>query len=145
MLLALASLILQGCQLGEDDGLTDEVETVIYSTDEGEPVITSSGTYKMVLKADDTYTTLKDDISEITVQGNINTIVISEDTSIETITIVGDDNIIEVEAGVELTVTDLTIIGNGNYVTVFDITNDVSNSFDGEGTPNVVCENTTCT
>lgn len=143
--IVLMALFLQACQLGEDDEDDGTVETIIYSTDEGTPTITSNDLYELILKADDTISTLEDDIFEITVQGDENYVIIDSDTSIDSISITGNNNIFVVEDGVELTVTDLSIVGNGNSVTVFSVTNTPVISSDQEGTANLVCQNSVCT
>ena len=101
--------------------LDGDEDTVVYSTDGGTDTLTNDNLYELILRADSAYLILEDDISDITIQGDDNYIVIDEDTSIDEISITGDDNIIVVEDDVELEVSQLNIIGNGNSVTVYDI------------------------
>lgn len=136
----LLALFLQACQLGEDDADDGEITSVVYTTDDGEATIDSTDTYEMLIKANDTLITLKDDISKITVQGSLNYITVDSDTAIDSINITGDDNIIEVKSGVELTVTDVTIQGNGNTLTVYDVVNAPVLSSDGDESINIITE-----
>jgi len=129
LLIALMGIILQGCQLGTDDEDDDDeiysftINTEYYDTDDDDDV-TSEYTYKLILQATANYADIlaEDDIIEIKIYGNSNEIEIDSDTSIDEIAIFGDGNIITVNANVDLTVSQLTISGDNNSVTVFDVT-----------------------
>ena len=136
----LMAFLLQACQLGEDDADDGVVTSVVYTTDDGEATIDSQDIYEMLIKANDTLITLKDDISKITIQGNLNYVTIDSDTAIDSISITGDDNIIEVKDGIELTVTDVTIQGNGNKLTVYDVVNTPVISSDADESINIITE-----
>ena len=134
------ALFLQACELDNGTDSTDDgEETVVYSTDDGTDTLTNNDLYELILRADSAYLILEDNISDITIQGDDNFLVIDSDTSIDSISITGDDNIITVEDDVNLTVTLLNIVGNGNSVTVYDIGtyNETSNV---DGTDNLACE-----
>ena len=119
--------------------LDGDEDTVVYSTDGGTDTLTNDNLYELILRADSAYLILEDDISDITIQGDDNYIVIDEDTSIDEISITGDDNIIVVEDDVELEVSQLNIIGNGNSVTVYDIV-DFTVTGDADEAHNLACE-----
>ena len=144
--IAFLALFLQACEL--DDGLDsssdDDEQTVVYSTDSGTDTLDNDDLYELILRADSTYLILEDDISEITIQGDDNYLVIDSDTSIDSISIVGDDNIITVEDDVNLTVDELTIQGNGNSVTVYEI-GTYTQTGDVDQPDNLACEVSTGT
>ena len=135
-------LFLQGCQLGQDDEEDDGTVEIEYLTtnDTFGSIVSNSNEYKLILQADNNIATLEDNISEINIKGDENTITIDSDTLINSISINGDENTIEVTDGVELTVTDLTIIGNANEIRVFDIVNAPVISSSPELADNLVCE-----
>jgi len=135
-------LFLQGCQLGQDDEEDDGTVEIEYLTtnDTFGSIVSNSNEYKLILQADNNIATLEDNISEINIKGDENTITIDSDTLINSISINGDENTIEVTDGAELTVTDLTIIGNANEIRVFDIVNTPVISSSPELADNLVCE-----
>ncbi len=141
--IAFMALLLQACEL--DDGLdssSDKNEKVTYTKDDSVATIRPPNTnksYEFLLKADDTILTLKDNLSEITVQGNENNLTIDSDTRISSISITGNNNIVNVEDGVKLTVDNLNIQGSGNNVTVYKI-KVYTSSNDTEGVANLACE-----
>ncbi len=138
--IALMALFLQACELDDGTDSTDSGEkTVVYSTDDGTDTLTNDDLYELILRADSAYLILEDNLSEITIQGNDNFLVIDSDTSIDKISITGDDNIIQVEDNVNLTVTQLNIVGNGNSVTVYDIGTYTETS-DTDQAANLACE-----
>ena len=140
----LMAVFLQACQLGEDDEDDGTVEIKYLTTnDVYGTTVSNSRQYELILQADNNIATLKDDIAEISIKGELNTLTIYSDTLIESITITGNDNTIEVESGVNLTVTDLTILGNGNNVVVHEFTNTPTISAASEGVANIVCETNT--
>ena len=142
VLVGLLAASLQGCQLGEDDELDDEIEVVYLTTDEtyGTTLSNSVSAYKLSLQANKNTVTLKDDIAEISIKGNLSTITIDSDTDIDSITITGDGNTIEVKDLVNLTVTNLKILGDGNDISVYEIVNTPTISSSDGGVDNVVCE-----
>ena len=133
-------MLLQACQLGEDDEDDTVLTEYLTSDDNVGATISSNKTYELVVLADGNYVTLEDDIAKITITGASNTFIIDSDTAIDSISITGDSNRIEVESGVDLTITDLTILGNSNNVILFDITNTPTISADADGVDNIVCE-----
>ena len=137
LLIGLMAVSLQGCFLDED---IEAEETKIFTTDGANEVISSkAATYDIVIKADDTYLILKGDITEITIQGDDNYITVKNDTRIEDITISGDNNIIRSDDDIELTVDQLSIVGNANDVNIYDITT-FNETRDKDGTENLVCK-----
>jgi len=133
------ALFLQACELDDGTDSNDDEQTVVYSTDDGTATLTNDDLYELILRADDTFLTLEDNISEITIQGDGNFLIIDSDTSIDEITINGDGNIIKVEDDVNLTVSQLDIIGNGNEVTVYNIIT-YNETSDVDGADNLACE-----
>lgn len=143
----LMALFLQGCQLGEDDEEDEGTVDIEYLTTDKTIGVTvsNSNLYKLILQADDNIATLEDDLSEISIKGNGNTITIDSDTAIDSISITGDANTIEVTSGIDLTVTDIKILGDSNVIEVFDFVNaPVIEGSDG-GVANNVCETNTST
>lgn len=138
--IAFTAFVLQGCELDiGDNNSSDDEDTIVYSTDSGTDTIDNDDLYELILRADSTFLILEDNISEITVQGDDNYLVIDSDKSIDDINIVGDDNIITVEDDINLTVDHLSIQGNGNSVTVYDIGTYTETS-DVDGADNLACE-----
>ena len=139
----LTALFLQACQLGEEEDTdADEIEIQYLTEDDvvGKTLTGDDGPYELVLQADGNRVTLEDDVTKITVKGDTNTITIDSDTVIDSISITGDENTIEVKAGVNLTITDLKVLGNANDITVFDIVNTPTLSSDADGVDNIICE-----
>jgi len=139
----LMALFLQGCQLGQDDDETVETASEVLTADEYDGDISNDNPYDLLLKASDTLVTIKGDVTEMTVQGNDNYITIDSDVAIDEVIIVGNGNILLVEDGIELTITLLSVTGNGNRVTVFDVTTYTESPKDGEA-DNTLCENSIC-
>lgn len=139
LMITILALLLQGCEGFEDTEEDGDEDIVVFSTDDGTTTITNDDIYEFILRADDSYVTLEDNISEITIQGNGNYLTIDSDTSIDEISITGDDNIITVDDDVNLTVSQLNIVGNGNTVTVYDITT-YSETSDADQSNNLACE-----
>lgn len=140
MIIAFMAFVLQGCELDDgNDNNSDDEDTIVYSTNSGTDTITNDDTYELILRANNTFLILEDNLSEISIQGDSNFLIIDSDTNIEEISITGDDNIITVEDDVNLTVEQLTIQGNGNSVTVFEIGTFTETS-DADETANLACE-----
>ena len=135
------ALFIQGCQLGQDDEEEDvEADIFTVAVDYYDDTITNDSLYEVKVQSNFTDIILKDDISEITIYGSDNQIEIDSDTAIDKISITGSRNIFTVKIDVDLTVTQLTIVGDNNSVTLFDVTSPVTDS----GTDNLVCENNIC-
>ncbi|MEB8431073.1 hypothetical protein OO007_02460 [Cocleimonas sp. KMM 6892] len=137
--IAFLAVFLQGCELDDGTDSDDDEQTVVYSTDGGTDTLDNDDKYELILRADSTYLILEDNLTEISIQGDDNYLVIDSDTSIASISINGDDNIITVEDDVNLTVDQLTIQGNGNSVTVYDIGTYTETS-DTDEADNLACE-----
>lgn len=133
------ALFLQGCELDDGTDSDDDEQTVVYSTDGGTSTLTNDSKYELILRADSSFLTLEDNITEITIQGDDNYLIVDEDTSIDSISINGDENIIVVDDDLRLTVDHLSIQGNGNSVTVYDIGTYTETS-DVDGADNLACE-----
>jgi len=142
--IAFLALFLQGCELDDGTDSTDDEQTVVYSTDGGTATLDNDDKYELILRADSTYLILEDNLTEISIQGDDNYLVIDSDTSIDSISINGDDNIITVDDDVNLTVDQLTIQGNGNSVTVYDI-GTYTQTGDVDEPDNLACEEITGT
>ncbi|WP_299879035.1 hypothetical protein [uncultured Cocleimonas sp.] len=143
--IAFLALFLQGCELDDGtDSTDDDEQTVVYSTDGGTATLDNDDKYELILRADSTYLILEDNLTEISIQGDDNYLVIDSDTSIDSISINGDDNIITVDDDVNLTVDQLTIQGNGNSVTVYDI-GTYTQTGDVDEPDNLACEEITGT
>jgi hypothetical protein len=120
----LVALLLQGCQLGTDDEDEEEIDTITISTEYYDDAIDNDNTYELILSAAADYAdfTAEDDITEIKIYSDSSYILIDSDETIEEIKIFGDGNAIAVTDGVDLTVSQLTITGDNNSVTVFGVT-----------------------
>jgi hypothetical protein len=143
ILVFLTALFLQACQLGdEEDTDADEVEIQYLIVDDvvGKTLTGDDGPYELVLQANGNLVTLEDDVTKITVKGDTNTITIDSDTAIDSISITGDENTIEVKSGIDLTITDLKVLGNANDITVFDIVNDPIVNSSPDSVPNNICQ-----
>jgi hypothetical protein len=143
----LVALLLQGCQLGTDDEDDEEIETTALTTDDFDGTVSANDDgdeYKVRISANGNIVTLEDDVSEISITGDSNEVTIDSDTLIDKIYINGDSNSILVEGDVDLTVTDLTVIGNANYIYVYDITNTPVISANDTDADNLVCEDGVC-
>ncbi|MGK0271922.1 MAG: hypothetical protein ACI88H_002588 [Cocleimonas sp.] len=80
------ALFLQACEF--DDGTDtldedDEDVTVTYTTDSGVSTLENDDLYELIVNADSTILTLEDDISEVTLIGDSNYLLIDSDTSID--------------------------------------------------------------
>ncbi|MEB8431080.1 hypothetical protein OO007_02495 [Cocleimonas sp. KMM 6892] len=133
------ALFLQACELDDGTDSYDDDVTIVYSTDDGTDTLDNDDVYELLLRADGAYLILEDNLSTITIQGDGNYLVIDSDTSIDEISITGDDNIITTEDDVDLTIDLLNIIGNGNSVTAFEITT-YNQTSDADDSENLACE-----
>ena len=133
------ALFLQACELDDGTDSYDDDVTIVYSTDDGTETLDNDDVYELLLRADGAYLILEDNLSTITIQGDGNYLVIDSDTSIDEISITGDDNIITTEDDVDLTIDLLNIIGNGNSVTAFEITT-YNQTSDADDSENLACE-----
>ncbi|MFT6153408.1 MAG: hypothetical protein ACJA0E_000218 [Bermanella sp.] len=142
ILVALMALFLQGCQLGDDEDGTDEIDIVYLTEDSvvGTTLSNSNSSYELVLQADSNIVILENDIVKISIKGDGNTVTIDSDTLIDNISVTGDGNTIKAKSGIDLTVTDLTILGNSNDIIIFDIVNPPTISIDSDGVANIICE-----
>lgn len=120
----LMALFLQGCQLGQDDDEEDVIDTVTITSEYYEDDVTRDNSYELILQATANYAdfTAQDNITEIKIYSDESYILIDSDESIDEIKIFGDGNTIVVNSGVDLTVTQVTITGDNNGITVFGVT-----------------------
>lgn len=118
----IAALALQGCKLGvdkEDDG---EIDTVtVSSTDDNSVIIDEEETYHLSVTGSGNTITLRGDVSQITVKADRTSIIIEDDTLIDKLTLSSNNNDISTAASLQTVITSLSIAGEDNLVTVYDV------------------------
>ena len=122
MWVIIATLALQGCKLGvdkEDDG---EIDTVtVSSTDDNSVIIDEEETYHLSVTGSGNTITLRGDVSQITVKADRTSIIIEDDTLIDKLTLSSNNNDISTAASLQTVITSLSIAGEDNLVTVYDV------------------------
>ena len=122
MWVIIATLALQGCKLGvdkEDDG---EIDTVTFSsTDDNSVIIDEEETYHLSVTGSGNTITLRGDVSQITVKADRTSIIIEDDTLIDKLTLSSNNNDISTAASLQTVITSLSIAGEDNLVTVYDV------------------------
>ena len=122
MWIIIAALALQGCKLGvdkEDDG---EIDTVtVSSTDDNSVIIDEEEAYHLSVTGSGNTITLRGDVSQITVKADRTSIIIEDDTLIDKLTLSSNNNDISTAASLQTVITSLSIAGEDNLVTVYDV------------------------
>jgi len=122
MWIIIAALALQGCKLGvdkEDDG---EIDTVtVSSTDDNSVIIDEEEVYHLSVTGSGNTITLRGDVSQITVKADRTSIIIEDDTLIDKLTLSSNNNDISTAASLQTVITSLSIAGEDNLVTVYDV------------------------
>lgn len=112
-LLFVFALLLAGCEVDNDD----ENEQIIFS-DSGEfAEIDDRDEYDLKITGDENTIVLKGELGEVFIVGSGNKVSIEEDSYIESVTILGDDNTLY-EDGVETTLNVIDLSGIFNTVSV---------------------------
>lgn len=120
--LVITALALHGCKLGvdkEDDGELDTV--VISSIDDTSVIIEEEEVINLSITGSGNNIILRGDVSEVFIKADGNSITIEEDTLLDKMTISSDNNDVSVAGGLETVITSLTITGESNLVTVYNV------------------------
>lgn len=123
ILVVLAAIPLLGCQLGVDQEDDGEIDTVtVSSTDDNSVIIDEEETYHLSVTGSGNSITLRGDVSQITVKADKTTLIIEDDVLIDKMTLSSDNNDVSIPAGLQTVISNLSIAGEDNLVTVYDVT-----------------------
>jgi len=122
MWIIIAALALQGCKLGVDQEDDGEIDTVtVSSTDDNSVIIDEEEAYHLSVTGSGNTITLRGDVSQITVKADRTSIIIEDDTLIDKLTLSSNNNDISTAASLQTVITSLSIAGEDNLVTVYDV------------------------
>lgn len=120
LLVVLSSMILQGCQLGQDDDVNavEEATDIVRALSNAVETINRSDLYRFILSGNDNFFELEDNLSAISVTGENNQVYIMEDTELESLTVSGVGNLVTLASGLSTRIKNITLIGSGHSIKV---------------------------
>ena len=112
-----AAFTLTACTV--EDGNSDsetEAEEITIGEDSTDTSVSSNVLYDLIVSGSGKTLKVEDNLNEITITGDSNTLTLQDDTLIEKITITGDSNIVQAKADYSYRITTILTTGLNNLV-----------------------------
>ncbi len=109
--------MISGCTVEDGNSETETQAKEITITDEStENTVSNNGLYDLKVSANGKVLKVEDDLNEITITGDGNTLTLQDDTLIKKITITGDSNVVQAKDDYSYRVTTILTTGLSNLV-----------------------------